>query len=516
MSDSTIQIFDTTLRDGEQVPGCKLDTNQKIIIAERPDILGVDVIEAGFPVSSPGDFKSVEEISKIVKNASVCGLTRAVKKDIEVAAEALKYAKKPRIHTGIGTSESHIKYKFNSNKDDILSRAFEAVKYAKSFVEDVEFYAEDAGRTENEFLARVCEEAIRGGATVLNIPDTTGYCLPSEYGAKIKYLKENVKGIENAIISCHCHNDLGLATANSIEGIINGARQIECTINGIGERAGNCSLEEIAMIIKTRESLLNVKTGMKHDEIHRTSKLVSQLCNMPIQDNKAIVGANAFSHSSGIHQDGMLKNKNTYEIMTPESIGLKNQALNLTSRSGRAAVKSHMDTMGYKEDEYNLDVLYQDFLKLADRKGQVFDYDLEALMHFSNLREEDDHYKLNYLSVQSGSVMATTSIKLQCGDTEQSEAAVGNGPVDALYQCIYRVTGYDIVLDKFDLTAKGEGEDGLGQADIIANYKGRKYHGTGVSTDIVEASGQALLHVINSIHRADKIDAIKKKKITTV
>ena len=237
MSDSTIQIFDTTLRDGEQVTGCKLDTNQKIIIAERLDILGVDVIEAGFPVSSPGDFKSVEEISKIVKNASVCGLTRAVKKDIEVAAEDLKYAKKPRIHTGIGTSESHIKYKFNSNKEDILSRAFEAVRYAKSFVEDVEFYAEDAGRTENDFLAKVCEEAIRGGATVLNIPDTTGYCLPSEYGAKIKYLKENVKGIENAIISCHCHNDLGLATANSIEGIINGARQIECTINGIGERA---------------------------------------------------------------------------------------------------------------------------------------------------------------------------------------------------------------------------------------------------------------------------------------
>ncbi len=336
--------------------------------------------------------------------------------------------------------------------------------------------------------------------------------MPSEFGGIIQTLFNRVPNIDKAIISVHCHDDLGMSVANSIAAIQAGARQVEGTINGIGERAGNCALEEIAMIIKTRQELLGVTTGIKHDEISRTSKLVSQLCNMPIQSNKAIVGANAFSHSSGIHQDGMLKNKNTYEIMTPESIGLKNQALNLTSRSGRAAVKSHMDSMGYNENEYNLDALYEDFLKLADRKGQVFDYDLEALMHFSNLREEDDFYKLNYLSVQSGSVMATTSINLLCGGEEKCEAAVGNGPVDALYQCIYRITGYEIVLDKFDLTAKGEGEDGLGQADIIANYKGRKYHGTGVSTDIVEASGQALLHVINSIHRADQIAQIKQKK----
>jgi 2-isopropylmalate synthase (EC 2.3.3.13) len=286
---------------------------------------------------------------------------------------------------------------------------------------------------------------------------------------------------------------------------------VEGTINGIGERAGNCALEEIAMILKTRADLLGVETGLNHTEIARTSKLVSQLCNMPIQPNKAVVGTNAFSHSSGIHQDGMLKNKNTYEIMTPESIGLGKKSLNLTSRSGRAAVKSHMDNLGYDQQDYDLDTLYQSFLQLADRKGQVFDYDLEALMFFNNLKEEDDFYKLNYLGVQSGSLMATTSIKLQCGEEEKREAAIGNGPVDALYQCIYRITGYDIELDKFDLTAKGEGEDGLGQADIIANYKGRKYHGTGVSTDIIEASGEALLNVINAIYRADKIAQIKEQ-----
>ncbi|MGB7996960.1 MAG: 2-isopropylmalate synthase, partial [Photobacterium halotolerans] len=333
----------------------------------------------------------------------------------------------------------------------------------------------------------------------------------------ISQLFNRVPNIDKAVISVHCHDDLGMSVANSMAAIQAGARQVEGTINGIGERAGNCALEEIAMIIKTRAELLGVSTNIKHEEISRTSKMVSQLCNMPIQSNKAIVGANAFSHSSGIHQDGVLKNKNTYEIMTPESIGLKNQALNLTSRSGRAAVKSHMDSMGYNDNEYNLDTLYADFLKLADRKGQVFDYDLEALMYFANMREEDDYFKLNYLSVQSGSVMATTSIKLQCGEEEKCEAAVGNGPVDALYQCIYRLTGYEIALDKFDLTAKGEGEDGLGQADIIANYKGRKYHGTGLATDIVEASGQALLHVINSIHRAEQIAEIKQKtKMETV
>ena len=387
MSDSTIQIFDTTLRDGEQVTGCKLDTSQKIIISEQLDILGVDVIEAGFPVSSPGDFKSVEEISKIVKNATVCGLTRAVRKDIEVAAEALKYAKRPRIHTGIGTSDSHIKYKFNSNKNDILHRAYEAVKYAKSFVEDVEFYAEDAGRTENEFLARVCEEAIRAGATVLNIPDTTGYCLPSEYGAKIKYLKENVKGIENAIISCHCHNDLGLATANSIEGIINGARQIECTINGIGERAGNTALEEVVMILK-QHPYLNLDTNINTKHLYRLSQLVSESMGVYTQPNKAIVGANAFAHSSGIHQDGVIKNRETYEIIDPKDVGVTESAIVLTARSGRAALAYRAKIAGYELTKLQLDIVYNSFLSFADRKKEVNDDDIHQIIESTSISNQ--------------------------------------------------------------------------------------------------------------------------------
>ncbi len=387
MSDTTIQIFDTTLRDGEQVPGCKLDTNQKIIIAERLDILGVDVIEAGFPVSSPGDFKSVEEISKIVKNASVCGLTRAVKKDIEVAAEALKHAKRPRIHTGIGTSDSHIKYKFNSNKNDILHRAYEAVKYAKTFVEDVEFYAEDAGRTDNEFLARVCEQAIRAGATVLNIPDTTGYCLPSEYGAKIKYLKEHVKGIENAIISCHCHNDLGLATANSIEGIINGARQIECTINGIGERAGNTALEEVVMILK-QHPYLNLDTNINTKHLYGLSQLVSESMGVYTQPNKAIVGANAFAHSSGIHQDGVIKNRETYEIIDPKDVGVTESAIVLTARSGRAALAYRAKIAGYELTKLQLDIVYSNFLSFADKKKEVNDEDIHQIIETTSISNQ--------------------------------------------------------------------------------------------------------------------------------
>lgn len=387
MSDTTIQIFDTTLRDGEQVPGCKLDTNQKIIIAERLDILGVDVIEAGFPVSSPGDFKSVEEISKIVKNASVCGLTRAVKKDIEVAAEALKHAKRPRIHTGIGTSDSHIKYKFNSNKNDILDRAYEAVKYAKTFVEDVEFYAEDAGRTDNEFLARVCEQAIRAGATVLNIPDTTGYCLPSEYGAKIKYLNEHVKGIENAIISCHCHNDLGLATANSIEGIINGARQIECTINGIGERAGNTALEEVVMILK-QHPYLNLDTNINTKHLYGLSQLVSESMGVYTQPNKAIVGANAFAHSSGIHQDGVIKNRETYEIIDPKDVGVTESAIVLTARSGRAALAYRAKIAGYELTKLQLDIVYSNFLSFADKKKEVNDEDIHQIIESTSISNQ--------------------------------------------------------------------------------------------------------------------------------
>ena len=384
MTENNVQIFDTTLRDGEQVPGCKLNTDQKIIIANRLDELGVDVIEAGFPISSPGDFSSVNEISKIVKTATVCGLTRAVKKDIKVAAEALKHAVKPRIHTGIGTSDSHITHKFNATREQIIERAVDAVKYAKSFVEDVEFYAEDAGRTDNDFLARVCEAVIKAGATVLNIPDTTGYCLPEEYGAKMKYLYENVKGIDKAILSCHCHNDLGLATANSISGVINGARQIECTINGIGERAGNTSLEEVVMILK-QHPYLNLDTNINTQLLYSTSQLVSESMGMPVQPNKAIVGANAFAHSSGIHQDGVIKNRETYEIMNPKDVGVDHSSIVLTARSGRAALAYRAKKVGYELTKIQLDKVYSAFLNFADRKKEIIDEDIHSIIKSSNI-----------------------------------------------------------------------------------------------------------------------------------
>ncbi|MEN5307846.1 2-isopropylmalate synthase [Chryseobacterium cucumeris] len=379
MNSEKIEIFDTTLRDGEQVPGCKLNTEQKLIIAERLDELGIDIIEAGFPISSPGDFESVSEISKLVKNAKVCGLTRANKKDIDVAAEALKLAKKPRIHTGIGTSDSHIKYKFNSTREDIIERAADAVRYAKTYVEDVEFYAEDAGRTDNEYLARVCEAVIEAGATVLNIPDTTGYCLPEEYGQKIKYLKENVKGIEKAVLSCHCHNDLGLATANSIAGAINGARQIECTINGLGERAGNTALEEVVMILKQHKNL-NLHTDVNSRMLNEMSAMVSDLMGMSVQPNKAIVGANAFAHSSGIHQDGVIKNRETYEIIDPAEVGVNASSIILTARSGRSALAYRFKHIGYEVTKNELDYLYQEFLKIADLKKEIDNDDLSVMM----------------------------------------------------------------------------------------------------------------------------------------
>ena len=384
MISGQVQIFDTTLRDGEQVPGCKLDTKNKLIIAERLDELGVDVIEAGFPISSPGDYDSVVQISRLIKNAKVCGLSRAVKKDIEVAAQALKDAKKSRIHTGIGTSDSHIKYKFNSNKEKILDIAKDAVTYAKKFVEDVEFYAEDAGRTENDYLARVCEAVIKAGATVLNIPDTTGYCLPEEYGAKIKFLKENVKGIDNAILSCHCHNDLGLATANSISGVVNGARQIECTINGIGERAGNTSLEEVVMILRQHPHL-NLDTRINSKLLYGTSQLVSESMGMPVQPNKAVVGANAFAHSSGIHQDGVIKKRETYEIMDPSDVGVTESAIVLTARSGRAALAYRAKNIGFELDKLQLDKVYVEFLKVADLKKEVNDEDIPKIIQACKL-----------------------------------------------------------------------------------------------------------------------------------
>lgn len=378
MAAGKIHIFDTTLRDGEQIPGCKLNTKEKIQLALALEELGVDIIEAGFPISSPGDFESVNEISRVVKNATVCGLTRAVQKDIEVAAEALRLAKRPRIHTGIGTSDLHIKAKFNSTREEILGRAIQAVKWAKNFVDDVEFYAEDAGRTDNDYLATVVEAVIKAGATVVNIPDTTGYCLPHQYGEKIAYLINNVPNIDKAIISCHCHNDLGLATANSISGVLNGARQIECTINGLGERAGNTSLEEVVMILKQHHAL-GYYTNVKTQQLNPISQLVSETMRMPVQPNKAIVGSNAFSHSSGIHQDGFLKDALTYEIINPEEVGAGGSKIVLTARSGRSALAHRLHKLGYQYTRNDIDVLYVEFLKVADIKKEVADEDLQVL-----------------------------------------------------------------------------------------------------------------------------------------
>ena len=378
MADNKIFIFDTTLRDGEQVPGCKLNTTEKVALALELESLGVDIIEAGFPISSPGDYESVNQIAQNIKEATICALSRAVKKDIEVAAQALKYAKRPRIHTGIGTSDYHIKSKFNSTREEILERAVQCVTWARNFTDDVEFYAEDAGRTENEYLAKVIEAVIAAGATTVNIPDTTGYCLPSQYGEKIAFLKNNVSNIDKAVISCHCHNDLGLATANSIAGVMNGARQIECTINGLGERAGNTSLEEVVMILKQHRHL-NLHTNVDAKRLNPISRLVSDTMRMPVQPNKAIVGANAFSHSSGIHQDGFLKDALTYEIINPEEVGAEQSKIVLTARSGRSALAYRLQKLGFTFTRNDVDVLYTEFLKVADVKKEVKDEDLSQM-----------------------------------------------------------------------------------------------------------------------------------------
>jgi 2-isopropylmalate synthase len=511
MSDQVI-IFDTTLRDGEQALQASLSVREKLQIALALERMGVDIMEVGFPVSSPGDFESVQTIARQIKNSRVCALARCVDKDIDVAAEALKVAEAFRIHTFLATSTLHVESKLKRSFDDVVEMAIRSVKRARNYTDDVEFSCEDAGRTPIDNLCRIVEAAISAGATTINIPDTVGYTVPKQFGGIIETLYQRVPNIDKAIISVHCHDDLGMSVANSISAVQAGARQVEGTINGLGERAGNCALEEVIMAIKVRQNLLNVHTNINHQEIYRTSQLVSQLCNMPIPGNKAVVGSNAFSHSSGIHQDGVLKNRENYEIMTPESIGLSQVQLNLTSRSGRAAVKHRMESMGYSDSEYNLDELYESFLKLADKKGQVFDYDLEALVFISKQQEDHDHFSLDYFSVQSGSsVMATASVRLVCGDDIASEASTGNGPVDAVYQAINRITGYPITIIKYQLSSKGQGENALGQVDIVAEYEGRRFHGVGLATDIVESSALALVHVINNVWRARQVAAEKQR-----
>lgn len=493
-------IFDTTLRDGEQVPGCQLNTVEKIQVAKQLEQLGVDVIEAGFPVSSPGDFNSVIEISKAVTWPAICALTRAVEKDIDVAADALRYAKRKRIHTGIGTSDQHIKYKFNSTREEIIERAVAAVKHAKKYVEDVEFYAEDAGRTDNEYLARVVEAAIKAGATVVNIPDTTGYCLPSEYGAKIKYLVEHVDNIDKAVISTHCHNDLGMATANTLSGVVNGARQVEVTINGIGERAGNTSLEEIAMIMKCHRHL-GIDTNINTSRICPTSRMVSSLMNMPVQANKAIVGRNAFAHSSGIHQDGVLKNVDTYEIINPKDVGLDDNSIVLTARSGRAALKYRLGVLGVNiTDDGKLDGIYRNFLKLADRKKEIHDDDI--LMLAGADRTEAHAVKLDFLQVTTGmGVRSVASIGIDISGQKFEEASTGNGPVDAAIRALKKIIQKQMTLKEFTIQAISKGSDDIGKVHMQVEYDGNVYYGFGANTDIVTASVEAYIDCINKFKK---------------
>ncbi len=488
-------VFDTTLRDGEQVPGCQLNTVEKIEVARALEALGVDVIEAGFPVSSPGDFHSVVEISKAVTWPTICALTRAVEKDIQVAADALKFAKRGRIHTGIGTSDYHIKHKFNSTREDILERAIACVKYAKRFVEDVEFYAEDAGRTDNEYLARVVEAVIKAGATVVNIPDTTGYCLPDEYGAKIKYLMENVNGVHNAILSTHCHNDLGMATANTMAGVLNGARQVEVTINGIGERAGNTALEEVAMILKCHKGL-NINTNINSKKIYGTSKLISNLMNMPVQPNKAIVGRNAFAHSSGIHQDGVLKNRESYEIMDPKDVGIDDNAIVLTARSGRAALKHRLHVLGVDLEQENLDQVYEEFLKLADRKKDITDDDILVLA--GKERMAKNRIKLDYLQVTSGvGVKSVASVCLDIAGEKFEAAASGNGPVDAAISAVKNIIHRKVTIQEFLIQAINKGSDDVGKVHMQVDHAGQTYYGFSANTDIIAASVEAFIDAIN-------------------
>ncbi len=495
--DNKVIIFDTTLRDGEQVPGCQLNTIEKIEVAQALEALGVDVIEAGFPISSPGDFKSVVEISKAVSNPIICALTRAVKKDIEVAADSLQFAKRKRIHTGIGTSPFHIKYKIKTTPEEILKRAADAVKYAKKFVDDVEFYAEDAGRSDNEYLARVIEAVIKAGATVVNIPDTTGYCLPEEYGMKIKYLMENVPNIHKAIISTHCHNDLGMATANTMMGIINGARQVEVTINGIGERAGNTSLEEIAMIIKSHHTL-NLKTDINTKLIYGTSRLVSNLMSMPVQANKAIVGRNAFAHSSGIHQDGVLKNRENYEIIDPVEVGIRESSIILTARSGRAALNHHLELLGFHFGKEEIDDIYHRFLVLADKKKEINDEDIRILAGV--VYQGEKSLKLDLLQVSCGkSLIPVATVGLKINGEVHYCTSSGNGPIDAAFTAVKQLLSKTVHLEEFLVQAITKGSDDLGKVHIQVEHEGKMYYGFSANTDIITASVEAFIDALAKI-----------------
>ena len=491
-----IFIFDTTLRDGEQVPGCQLNTIEKIELAKSLEALNTDIIECGFPASSPGDFNSVVEITKNVSKPVICALSRATEADIDAAAAALHFARRKRIHTGIGTSDYHIRHKFNSTREEIIERAVKAVKHARKYTDDVEFYAEDAGRTENEYLARVIEAVIAAGATTVNIPDTTGYCTPWEYGEKIKFLVNNVPNIDKAIISTHCHNDLGMATANTISGIMNGARQVEVTINGIGERAGNTSLEEVAMTLKCRKDL-PFYTDIQHKGIYKISRLVSTLMRMPVQPNKAIVGRNAFAHSSGIHQDGVLKNRESYEIIDPMDVGVNDSVIALTARSGRAALKHHYERMGINLTPDELNEAYEKFLLLADKKKDINDSDLMVIVGVTR-NEAARRIRLKFLQVVcgKGSVpMATVKLNID-GEICQATAE-GNGPIDAAFSAVKKLINRKIVVEEFLVQAITRGSDDVGKVHIQVENRGNIHYGFSANTDIVTASVEAFIDAIS-------------------
>jgi 2-isopropylmalate synthase len=516
MSDK-IWIFDTTLRDGEQALKASLTEQDKLQLAHVISRLNVDVMEVGFPVSSPADFNAVERIAKEVKGPIICGLARAVEADIEACGLALKSAQQSRIHTFIATSPLHLKHKLRMSLTDATQMAVRSILQARRYTDDVEFSCEDAGRTPHDDLCRIVEAAINAGASTINLPDTVGYVTPDEYAAMITHLVNHVPNIDKARLSVHCHNDLGLAVANSIAAVKAGARQIECTINGIGERAGNCSLEEIAMILKMRQKHLGLHSNIESEEIYRASRQVSQICNMPVQPNKAIVGENAFAHSSGIHQDGVLKAQSTYEIMSPQSVGVPSNHLNMTSRSGRHVIQHRLSELGYQSDDYNMDTLYQSFLALADQKGIVYDYDLEAMIYFNNQSDENDFYQLSFVNSTSNSEsIASSSVGLQIGGQKITEAATGNGPVEASFKAIKRITNLDIEIIEYNLDATGQGEESLGQVDIIAKFDGRQYHGAGLAADIVEASVRALIRVHNLIYRSEQISDLKRQRKAAV
>ena len=494
MSDR-VYVFDTTLRDGEQVPGCQLNTIEKIEIARELELLGVDVIEAGFPISSPGDFQSVVEISKAVKNPVICALTRAVEADIDCAAESLQYAKRKRIHTGIGSSDVHIARKLKSTPEDILERAARATRYAKKYVEDVEFYCEDAGRARPEFLAQMVETVIAAGATVVNIPDTTGYCLPEQYGAKIKYLFDHVSNIDRAIISVHCHNDLGLATANTIAGLQNGARQMEVTINGIGERAGNTSLEEATMIMRSHE--LGLATNINPKRIYPISRMVTRLMRMPVQPNKAIVGRNAFSHSSGIHQDGVLKHRENYEIIDPQDVGVPTNSIVLTARSGKAALRHRLDKLGVTFSPDEMVPVYQKFLQLADERKHVSDQDLLELV---GKAEGQRVLRIESLEVACGSDnSAKAAIQINRNGKQLYNEAIGNGPVDATMKAIDAIMEVPIKLEEYLVQAITGGSNDVAQVHVQISYGEQFHYGFGSDTDTVFATAQAYLDAVGKV-----------------